>query len=663
MLRNGPSIVVTGLVTALYCAQTAADTPAQLKFTQRSRVAAKDGIFEVVTRSTAWDPKRTAIVVCDMWDTHHCLNAVLRVQELAPRMNQVLEKARDLGVFIIHAPSSCMEPYKDHPARKRAQAAPQASNVPKDIGQWCHRIPAEEKGPYPLDQSDGGCDTAAAPQKAFYAKLKAMGRNPDAPWKSQIDVLKIHDEDAISDSGVEIWNLMEERGIKNVILVGVHTNMCVLGRPFGLRQMAKNGKNVVLMRDMTDTMYNPARWPYVSHFHGTDLIIEHIEKFVCPTVTSDQVLGGRPFKFKGDVRPNVVIAIAESEYDTKTTLPRLAKHLLEEKLGLNVTILQGSPSEHVIPGFADALAKADLLILSIRRVALPEEDMAALRKYLDAGRPLVAIRTSSHAFDAKGKHPVGHVEWTKFDGEVLGGNYHNHYPAGPLTTIRVAPGAEKNPLLSGIKTPFTSKGSLYLTSPLDATTTTLLSGFTEKHEPEQLAWTNTYKKSRVFYTSLGHADDFKNPSFVQLMENAVRWTLHMPIASTDKLAGPYRTGLQDQIRAKRELSRLLKRVTDDDSMQAARRELPGLAGIFNEVFRWAIILPYPPAGANERLRSEFGPQLEGTLAELQREMQRIRRLPGGSDFLNELQAIPWLQDPITPWQVLGPAPPPLQAGR
>ncbi len=46
-----------------------------------------------------------------------------------------------------------------------------------------------------------------------------------------------------------------------MILLGVHTNMCVLGRPFGLRQMAKNGKNVVLMRDMTDTMYNPQSGP------------------------------------------------------------------------------------------------------------------------------------------------------------------------------------------------------------------------------------------------------------------------------------------------------------------------------------------------------------------------------------------------------------------
>ena len=131
-------------------------------------------------------------------------------------------------------------------------------------------------------------------------KLTALGRNPKAPWKSQYDVLKMDERDAVSDSGVEIWNLLEERGIDNVILVGVHTNMCVLGRPFGLRQMAKNGKNVVLMRDMTDTMYNPKRRPFVSHFRGTELIVEHIEKVVCPTVTSDQLLGGEPFRFKGD---------------------------------------------------------------------------------------------------------------------------------------------------------------------------------------------------------------------------------------------------------------------------------------------------------------------------------------------------------------------------
>ena len=90
--------------------------------------------------------------------------------------------------------------------------------------------------------------------------------------------------------------------IENVIVMGVHTNLCVLDRPFAIRQMVYQGKNVVLMRDLTDSMYNPKRPPYVDHFTGTDLIIEHIEKYWCPTITSSDIIGGKPFKFKEDKR-------------------------------------------------------------------------------------------------------------------------------------------------------------------------------------------------------------------------------------------------------------------------------------------------------------------------------------------------------------------------
>ncbi len=269
----------------------------------RERVEAKTAAgsaYKAIEKPATWAPKQTAIIVCDMWDTHHCYNAVTRVEELAPRMNEVLEKSRALGMTIIHAPSSCMEPYKDHSARKRAKDAPAAKNLPKDIGVWCHMIPSEEKGKYPIDQKDGGCDSDPIEQAKHRDALITMGRKPGNPWLAQIAVLKIHDIDVISDSGVEIWNVLEARKINNVIILGVHTNMCVLGRPFGLRQMAKNGKNVVLMRDMTDTMYNPKMSPYVNHYKGTELIVEHIEKFVCPTITSDQLVGGKTFRFKAD---------------------------------------------------------------------------------------------------------------------------------------------------------------------------------------------------------------------------------------------------------------------------------------------------------------------------------------------------------------------------
>lgn len=282
----------------------AAELPAAatFKFTLQKRAESPpdSGHYKIITTPETWDARRTAIIVCDMWDLHHCKNAVTRETEMAPRMNQVLNTARQAGALIIHAPSSCMDFYRDHPARKLAQSAPKAPNLPADIASWCRKIPAEEKGKYPVDQSDGGEDDDPAEHAAWASHLTSLGRNPRAPWKRQIDVLEIRDQDAISDSGIEIWNLLEHRAIQHVILLGVHVNMCVLGRPFGLRQLAKNGKHVVLMRDLTDSMYNPARWPHVNHYRGTDLVIEHIEKFVAPTITSDQLLGGKPFVFSTD---------------------------------------------------------------------------------------------------------------------------------------------------------------------------------------------------------------------------------------------------------------------------------------------------------------------------------------------------------------------------
>jgi lysophospholipase L1-like esterase/nicotinamidase-related amidase len=270
----------------------AAETPLSLTLQSRSPAGRATLVKE------QWLPSLTAIIVCDMWDLHHCKNAVIREGEMAPRFNEVLEKARKDGVLIIHAPSSCMKPYEGTPARERAKTAPASARLPDKIGDWCKQIPAEEQSVYPLDQSDGGEDDDLVKHAAWAKELEAKGLNPKAPWTKQIDTLRIdQDKDAISDSGVEIWNLLESKNIDNIILMGVHLNMCVSGRPFGLRQMAKNGKHVVLMRDMTDTMYNPARWPFVSHTRGTELFTQHVERLICPTITSDQFIGGQPFAF------------------------------------------------------------------------------------------------------------------------------------------------------------------------------------------------------------------------------------------------------------------------------------------------------------------------------------------------------------------------------
>ena len=287
--------MLCGLTLALIPNLMAAADPLNLSL--RSRVRSKTSTQEeanLVEKQVKWDPKKTAIIVCDMWDDHWCKTAARRVAELAAPMNEVLKEARAKGVFVIHAPSSVVSFYKDTPQRKRAQNAPFAktpsplSTLERWGTTWCWPDPAREAD-LPIDDSDMGCDCT----------VKCPIREA---WTRQIPTIEITAADAITDHGQETYNLLAERGIGNVILLGVHLNMCVLGRPFGIRQMVKMGKNVALMRDMTDTMYNPEKTPKVTHFEGTELVVRHVEQYWCPSFTSSDLTGRPPFRFKADHR-------------------------------------------------------------------------------------------------------------------------------------------------------------------------------------------------------------------------------------------------------------------------------------------------------------------------------------------------------------------------
>ena len=497
----------------------------------REHVATKAGkqVTKPSVRTETWNPGKTAVIVCDMWNAHHCYNAVQRVKDMSGRMNEVLHAARSAGALIIHAPSSCMEPYTDHPARLRALQAPAAKNLPDEIGEWCHKIPSEEKATYPVDQSDGGEDDDPEVHQKWAQDLAAAGKDPRAPWTRQYDALEIHDVDAISDSGVEIWNLLEASGIDNVILLGVHTNMCVLGRPFGLRQMAKNGRNVVLMRDLTDTMYNPAMWPQVNHHTGTDLIVEHIEKYVCPTVLSTDLIGGSPHRFFDDGRPTVAVIVSEFEYETYKTLPAFAHQHFGKDFRV-VYVTNDNRDEHDLQGI-EILKDADLAILSLWRRALPPDQLQVVRDYVAAGKPIVAIRTSSHAFATRdGTTPKGRATWQRFDREVLRGNYEGHYGnhaenGDPPTEVWIDPSAKGSPLVAGIpEGEFTVGSWLYKMEPLVEPAVPLLTGRVGEHSDQPVAWTIvTESGQRIFYTSLGSQGDFEQEEFKRLLTNAVYW--------------------------------------------------------------------------------------------------------------------------------------------
>jgi nicotinamidase-related amidase len=213
-------------------------------------------------------PTKTAILITDMWDKHWCRGATERVGQIAVRMEPLLEKARGAGVLIIHAPSETMDFYGGSEGRRLAQSAPHVD--PSEAAAPLH------DPPLPIDDSNGGCDTP--------------GDTEHRAWSRETPLLTIAPGDVISDSGTEIYNVLRQRGIGTVFYMGVHANMCILNRTFGIRQLARWGIHCILVRDLTDAMYEPSSRPFVSHAAGTELVIQYIEQYWAPTVTSLQMM-------------------------------------------------------------------------------------------------------------------------------------------------------------------------------------------------------------------------------------------------------------------------------------------------------------------------------------------------------------------------------------
>lgn len=232
--------------------------------------------WQAVDRPASLQPERTALLLCDVWDDHTCQGAVDRLEAMIPRIDSVTRALRDRGVFIIHAPSDTMDFYEGSPARRRMLDYP-AVDIPE--------LAERDDPPMPVDATDGGCDTALTPGGEAWKKTKKL------PWTRQHPGVHIDESrDGIACVLEEIYPALRSNDIETMLILGVHTNMCILNRSFGIKRMVRLGQPVALVRDLTDTMYNPAKPPYVSHDEGTRLVVEYIEKFWCPTVHSNELL-------------------------------------------------------------------------------------------------------------------------------------------------------------------------------------------------------------------------------------------------------------------------------------------------------------------------------------------------------------------------------------
>jgi type 1 glutamine amidotransferase len=254
----------------------------------------------------------------------------------------------------------------------------------------------------------------------------------------------------------------------------------------------------------------------------------------------------------------VVLVSGDEEYRSEEALPQLAR-ILSERHGFDCTVLfaigpaDGSIDPDYtrnIPGL-ETLDSADLMILFTRFRDLPDAQMKHIADYVEAGRPIVALRTATHAFDLKSSGTYRRYSWNnkEWDGgfgrQVLGETWVAHHGRHAVQSTRgiVAEGATKHPILRGI-----ADGTIWVPTdvyevrlPLPEGIETLVLGQvlagmkptdapvdSPQNDPMMpVAWTRTYKSGRIFTTTMGSGQDLLNEPFRRLLVNAVYWAAGM----------------------------------------------------------------------------------------------------------------------------------------
>lgn len=219
--------------------------------------------------------------------------------------------------------------------------------------------------------------------------------------------------------------------------------------------------------------------------------------------------------------PLKVCLISGSElYGSHISLPAF-EAWVESKYEIDCTLIQAEGKER-LPGIEAALEACDTVLILTRRLEITGPELDAVKKYCQGGKPIVAVRTTSHGFQ----------NWLELDKEILGGSYHGHYKADVVTRVVTAPGMESHPLLNKVGG-LDSLSSLYRTHPVEKDATLLLGGVAPQGA-QPLAWFREVNGGRVFYTSLGSVEDFENPAFRRLVTNALYWSANQDVREIPK---------------------------------------------------------------------------------------------------------------------------------
>ncbi len=283
--------------------------------------------------------------------------------------------------------------------------------------------------------------------------------------------------------------------------------------------------------------------------------------------------------YEGKARPgkgkHIVLIAADDEYRSEELIPALAR-ILAVHHGFSCTVLfaidkdsgQINPSvQDNIPGLEN-LRSADLMVIFARFRELPDEQMRYMDEYVHSGKPIIGIRTATHAFAYRrnSKSKYKHYDWRSkqwpggFGRQVLGETWVAHYGRHNRESTRgkIAAGMEAHPIARGCDDIW-GPSDVYALSTLQGDCKpvvlgVVLAGMNPEDPPNRnkppvpVAWIKTFtgrsgKTARVFATTMGHAGDFKSEGFRRLLVNACYWCLCMedeiPERAKVDLIGPY----------------------------------------------------------------------------------------------------------------------------
>ncbi len=273
---------------------------------------------------------------------------------------------------------------------------------------------------------------------------------------------------------------------------------------------------------------------------------------------------------------HIVLVCGDEEYRSEELIPALA-HILAKHHGFKCSVVFPIDREDGtinpeqldnLPGL-EALESADLMVLFVRFRDLPEDQAKYIANYLKAGKPIVGLRTSTHAFlirkndsypewDARSRIP----DWEGgFGRRILGETWVAHYGRHQRESTRglIAEGMEDHPIVRGIDDIW-GPSDVYALNSLSGDSRPLimgqvLTGMQPEDPPRKdrklvpIAWTKTYqvdqgKVGKVFTTTLGHGGDFQNEGVRRLLVNACYWAMGMgeqiPKKSKVELVGEYK---------------------------------------------------------------------------------------------------------------------------